>query len=45
LTGGNIDEDTNFPAWDGVPVDYDATVSALWECRQGELSLDSSLGG
>ena len=28
-----IDENTNFPAWDGTPVDYDATVSALWECR------------
>jgi hypothetical protein len=30
---GAIDETTNFPAWDGTPVDYDATVSALWECR------------
>ena len=32
---GVIDENTNFPAWDGTPVDYDATVSALWECREG----------
>jgi hypothetical protein len=31
---GGIDENTNFPAWDGTPVDYDATLSALWECRQ-----------
>jgi hypothetical protein len=33
LTEGKIDQDTNFPAWDGTPIDYDATVSALWECR------------
>jgi hypothetical protein len=29
----DIDENTNFPAWDGTPVDYDATLSVLWECR------------
>jgi hypothetical protein len=32
-TGSGIDPDTNFPAWDGTPIDYDATVSALWQCR------------
>jgi hypothetical protein len=32
---GEIDAHTNFPAWDGTPVDYDATLSALWECREG----------
>jgi hypothetical protein len=32
---GGIDAHTNFPGWDGTPVDYDATVSALWECREG----------
>jgi hypothetical protein len=32
--GEEIDENTNFPAWDGTPVDYDAVLSALWECRQ-----------
>jgi hypothetical protein len=26
-----IDENTNFPAWDGTPVDYDGTISALLE--------------
>jgi uncharacterized protein DUF222/HNH endonuclease len=29
----DIDENTNLPAWDGTPVDYDATLSALWDCR------------
>jgi len=29
---GDIDETTNFPAWDGTPVDYQETLSALWEC-------------
>ena len=33
IRDAGIDENTNFPAWDGTPVDYDATVSALWECR------------
>ena len=32
-TEGGIDEHTNFPAWDGTPVDYEATLSVLWECR------------
>jgi hypothetical protein len=32
--GGEIDAHTNFPAWDGTPVDYDAALSALWECRE-----------
>jgi hypothetical protein len=34
-TDGQIDAHTNFPAWDGTPVDYEATLSALWECREG----------
>jgi len=32
-TKSRIDADTNLPGWDGTPIEYDATLSALWECR------------